>query len=87
MRSGARREWTRKGRDARRHDERRAKWNTDQRIFYEVFRPAVQHIRDSYWDSNASQARARRLGRHEYALLKEKLPPNSELGFDEWLAL
>lgn len=87
MRNGARRKWTRKGSEARRQAARRTRWSVEQRIFFDVFRPAVQTIRDSYWDSNARRARKRGTEQHEYALLKKELPPNSELGFDDWREL
>ena len=87
MRSGARKKWARKGREVRQHEARRTKWSVDERIFFDIFRPALQAIHRSRWDSSATGARQQQRERHEYALLKPKLPRTSNLEFNDWLAL
>lgn len=51
----------------------------DERYFYGVFRPAIQHVRRFPADN--------RLGQAEYGSLKSVLPPQSQLDFLNWVAL
>jgi hypothetical protein len=51
----------------------------DERYFYEVFRPAIQHIRRFPVEN--------RLGQAEYGALKNVLPPQSQLAFLNWVSM
>lgn len=64
-----------------RHAEREAQWSVEQRIFYKLFRPAVQFIRSRYHSKTSLNGRSW----DDIALLKDKLPRMSELGYDKWL--
>jgi hypothetical protein len=58
---------------------RASQWNADQRLFFLVFRPAMQFLRG--WND---WKQAKRLGMSD---LKSKLPPMSRLKFDSWMEL
>ncbi len=63
---------------------REQNWSDTQKLFYGVFRPAVQFIRSRYH----VEIDARGLVRHgDYGLLKDVLPPMSHLKYEDWLAL
>ena len=51
----------------------------DERYFYGVFRPAIQHLRRFPVEN--------RLGQAEYGSLKNVLPPQSQLDFLNWVAM
>lgn len=51
----------------------------DERYFYEVFRPAIQHLRRFPVEN--------RLGQAEYGSLKSVLPPQSQLDFLNWVSM
>jgi hypothetical protein len=63
---------------------REAAWTPAQRLYYRVFKPAVQFVK-------RCQHRCRdMLGREtrgDYALLKNVLPHLSQLKLDDWLAM
>ena len=72
--------WTREDRD-RWH--RQSDWSESQRLYYGVFRPAVQLIRSQY--HRGLDVPGRRLS--DYGLLKAVLPPMSRLKYHDWLEL
>ncbi|NLY02008.1 MAG: hypothetical protein GXY83_38485, partial [Rhodopirellula sp.] len=55
-----------------------------ERLYYSVFKPAVQHIRRTYPDARDLFGRAVHC---DYGLLKEVLPRMSQLRFEDWLQL
>ncbi len=72
----------------RAHKARHGNWTTEQRLFYMVFRPAVQFIRAvnrsiSYSRGISSQPSEVK----EYAMLRDKLPNMSQLSFQRWQTL
>jgi hypothetical protein len=71
-------------RESRRQQRREAGWTPQERLYYRVFRPAVQFVRRSHHRCRDMYGR---LNRGEYALLKEVLPPSARLKYDDWLAL
>lgn len=60
---------------------REATWTDEERLFYRVFRPAVQFIRSRHHRARGLDGRLRKF---DAALLKDRLPPMSELGLDSW---
>lgn len=83
MRSGRRGSEAGPGRDQAMH-ERQTRWSSSQKLYYGVFRPAVQFIRSQYHRGLDARGR-RRL--NDYGLLKDVLPRMSQLKFDTWLKL
>lgn len=71
-------------RDRQVRARREAAWSPDQRLYYRVFKPAVQFVK-------RCQHRCRdmfgRLTRGDYALVKEAIPHLSQLKLDDWLRL
>lgn len=67
-------------RDDRREERRRERWSAEERLFHDVFRPAVQHLRGSAYDAFDMEGRRT----HRYGLLARVLPPMSRLKFHEW---
>ncbi len=63
--------------------ERRA-WNREEQLFYQVFRPAVQRIRRSHYETVDHQLNRRK---HEYAKLKEVLPSTRRMNYQWWQSL
>lgn len=63
--------------------DRRSTWSRARRIYYEVFRPAVQFIRNQYHDGRDVRGRCL----NDYGRLKDVLPPMSRLKFDDWQEL
>ena len=61
-----------------------AEWGREERLFFRVFRPAVQFIKRCHFDAMDYQLRRRK---HEYALLKKKLPATNGMTFEWWQAL
>ncbi|MCS7016419.1 MAG: hypothetical protein NZM42_09935, partial [Gemmatales bacterium] len=55
-----------------------------QRIYFEVFRPALQFI---FRQQLTSVRPDGRVERRDYALLKEVLPPRKRMKYDTWLEL
>ena len=64
--------------------DRERAWSHAAKLYYRVFKPAVQHVRSRY--HRASDMRGR-IQRCDYALLKDVLPRRSRLGFDRWCEL
>lgn len=63
----------------------RARWSLEERIYYEVFRPAVQFIRRQHnWNTGWNDAQ---LGSNDYGSLKQRLPPMSRLRIEQWKEL
>jgi hypothetical protein len=60
---------------------REAAWSEEERLFYRVFRPAVQFIRSQHHRARGLDGRLRKA---DAALLKDCLPRMSELGLDGW---
>ena len=60
---------------------REAAWSDEERLFYRVFRPAVQFIRSQHHRARGLDGRLRKA---DAALLKDSLPRMSELGLDGW---
>jgi hypothetical protein len=60
---------------------REAAWSDEERLFYRVFRPAVQLIRSQHHRARGLDGRLRKA---DAALLKDCLPRMSELGLDGW---
>lgn len=63
----------------RMRNRRAAAWNSDQRVYYLVFRPAIQFLRRLQLGSNACS--------RDVALLKSVLPMMSQLKINKWLEL
>lgn len=61
--------------------EREKEWTLQQKIYYRLFRPAVQFIRSRYHGMTAMNG-ARR---NDLALLKDRLPSMSNLKYEKWL--
>ncbi len=73
-----------KDREDREQRRREEGWNDGQKLYYKVFRPAIQFVRSHYeieFDARGERKRG------EYGLLKSVLPPMSQLKYDNWLAL
>jgi len=71
-------------REQRLQQQRQQNWSNEERLYYQVFKPAVQFIRSRYHSSRDLTGRARRC---DYALLKESLPPFSQLRLEHWRQL
>ncbi len=79
----------RRGREAVEHDrrlrqQREAAWSADQRLYYRVFKPAVQFVKRCHHRNRDMHGR---LIRGDYALLKEVLPHLSQLKYEHWILL
>jgi hypothetical protein len=61
-----------------------AHWTEPQRLYYHVFKPAVQFIKKCHHRYRDMYGK---LIRRDYALVKDRLPPRSQLKFDNWAAL
>lgn len=80
----------------RMNERRSADWNADQKIFYLVFRPALQFIRRRQPGAPVpgvsgdvgiplgARNEPRRRGRVEMAEVKAALPPMSQLNYEGW---
>jgi hypothetical protein len=71
----------RRPREDRRYLRRQESWSATERLYYLVFRPAVQFIRSRYHHYRDASGR---LLRCDYALLKPVLPAMSELTLEMW---
>jgi hypothetical protein len=67
-------------RDRRLREEREAGRSAEQRLYYHVFRPAVQFLRERYHQSYGLDG----MRRFDGALLKGVLPPMSRLRLLDW---
>ncbi|TVS20133.1 MAG: hypothetical protein EA424_05500 [Planctomycetaceae bacterium] len=79
----------RRSRDAIEHDrhvrqQREAAWSAAQRLYYRVFKPAVQFVKRGHHRHRDLHGR---LIRGDYALLKDVLPPLSQLKYEHWVLL
>ena len=74
---------TREERDKAR---RESAWTRDQRLFFRVFRPALQFVRRSRFHASDPMKRGASRGAlwNEYALLRTKLPSVRSLTFELW---
>jgi hypothetical protein len=72
------------GKDLREREAREAHWTEAERLYYRIFRPAVQFIRKCH---HRQRDMTGRLVRRDYALLKDSLPPRSRLKFQDWVFL
>jgi hypothetical protein len=63
---------------------REAAWTDEERLFYRVFRPAVQFIRSQHHRARGLDGRLRKA---DAALLKDCLPRMSELRLDGWRSM
>ncbi len=68
----------------RRQRLREARWSTEERLYYRVFRPSVQHIMRCH---HRNRDMFGRLRGNDYALLKDVLPRRSQLKLDHWREL
>jgi hypothetical protein len=59
-------------------------WSEPQRLYYRVFRPAVQFIRSQYQRDLEARGRQRL---SDYGLVKKNLPMMSRLKYQHWLKL
>ncbi len=72
---------------SRRHraqTQREAAWSQSQRLYYLVFKPAVQFVKRSHHRCRDMFGRRTRT---DYGLLKDKLPHLSQLKYQDWTAL
>jgi len=79
----------RRSREAIEHDQqlrqqREAAWSATQRLYYRVFKPAVQFVKRCHHQSRDMHGR---LIRGDYALLKDVLPHLSQLKYEHWILL
>jgi len=72
-----------RGREAHARARREASWSEEERLFYEVFRPAVRVIRETHLVRGPGE---RRGPLRTVALLKARVP-RGRLDFDAWRAL
>jgi hypothetical protein len=61
---------------------REDRFSWPERVYYGVFRPAVQFLRTQYLRNRDYQGR---IIRHDYAMLKDVLPSCSQLKYESWL--
>lgn len=59
-------------------------WSEDERLYYRVFRPAVQSVKQT---PHRSRNMSGRIVRADHALLKGLLPTNRALKYKDWLEL
>lgn len=71
-------------RDRQIRQQREAQWSRSERLYYRVFRPAVQHLRRSHHHSRDMFGN---LAQSDYALLKDVLPHLSHLKYENWTDL
>jgi len=86
------RSWHRNGKSDERHpkeerrkEERESQWTREQKLFFRVFRMAVQHIMRAYHRSY--DLLGERFHGDDAAWLKDTLPRRSRLKFEDWLKL
>lgn len=60
------------------------KWSAEERLYYRVFRPAVQLVKRAH---HRSRDMLGGIVRADYALLKGLMPPRSRLKYEDWLQL
>lgn len=69
-------------REQRRQQRREQRWSAEESLYYRVFRPAVQFIRGRFHEQIGLDGRIR----YDAALLKDCLPPMSQLKLENWRA-
>jgi hypothetical protein len=69
-------------RESRRRLEVEERWTPAERLYYRVFRPAVQFVRATSYDTSGMLGRPLR----DYGLLRRCLPRMSRLRLQDWLA-
>ena len=86
------RSWHRNGKSDERHpkeerrkEKRESRWTEEQKLFFRVFRVAVQHIMRSYHRSY--DLLGERFHGDDAAWLKDTLPRRSRLKFEDWVKL
>ena len=86
MRSGrvGRRDQKTSDRDRQIREQREAAWSRSQRLYYRVFRPAVQFVKQCHHRNRNMYGK---LTRSDYALLKDALPHLSQFKYEDWIAL
>ena len=86
MRSGrpGRRDQKTSDRDRQIREQREADWSRSQRLYYRVFKPAVQSVKQCHHRNRNMYGK---LTRSDYALLKDALPHLSQFKYEDWLAL
>lgn len=67
-------------RERRAQDQREGQWSDQERLYYRVYRPAVQFIRRRYHSNVGLDGRVRQAE----GLLKAVLPTMSQLSLDDW---
>ncbi len=70
-------------REDRARQQREQEYDDSERLYYRVFRPAVQFIRER---AHLQRDMLGKLRRCDYALLKDVLPPLSQLKLNDWRA-
>lgn len=65
--------------ELKKQERRVASWSREQRVYFDVFRPAVQVVRSMQYDHVR--------GRNDAALLKSRLPHLSQLRFEMWKSM
>jgi len=86
MRSGrpGRRDQKMSDRDRQVREQREAAWSRSQRLYYRVFKPAVQSVKQCHHRNRNMYGK---LVRSDYALLKDALPHLSQFKYEDWAAL
>lgn len=68
-------------REERRKERREVRWTDEQRMYFKVFRVAVQFVR-RFPNRSYKEDDGKRTG--EYGVLKQVLPPTGRLKFEDW---
>jgi hypothetical protein len=71
-------------RDRRVRERHEAQWTNGQRLYYRVFRPAVQFVKKC---QHRCLDRCGKVIPGDYALIKDVLPARSRLKYTDWVAL
>jgi hypothetical protein len=71
-------------REDRMRAQREASWTRTQRLYYRVFKPAVQFVKRCHHRCRDMYGRETR---GDYALLKDALPHLSQFKYEDWAAL
>jgi|GEM_PF-1623349 len=73
-------------REEKQHQKRKESWPPEKRLYYEVFRPALQFVRKAQYETFPPQG-CLRPRNNIYAILKGKLPKCKWLHYDAWCRL
>jgi len=71
-------------RECRVRERREASWTAPQRLYFHVFKPAIQFVKQRHHRCRNMYGE---ITRGDYALLQDVLPPLSQLNFESWAAL